>query len=209
MIKAVLFDVDGVLLDSFEANLVFFQNLMKRAGHRPPTREEYAKLFHLHMRGVIKTLTDSLPDEEIDKIWEMGNSREVPYPVELLSIPEHAEEVIKTLNKDYQLGIVTSRQKNGIFESPKLTKLEKYFTIVVSYEDTTQHKPNPEPLTFAYQKLQIHASDSVYIGDSESDLIAAKSAGGKIVMYSEKKFPDADAQTTTFYQLPEIIKILG
>jgi phosphoglycolate phosphatase-like HAD superfamily hydrolase len=40
MIKAVLFDIDGVLLDSFETNLKFFQDLLTKAGHRPPTREE-------------------------------------------------------------------------------------------------------------------------------------------------------------------------
>ena len=40
MIKAVIFDVDGVLLDSFEANFTFYQNLMKAAGYTAPTRKK-------------------------------------------------------------------------------------------------------------------------------------------------------------------------
>jgi beta-phosphoglucomutase-like phosphatase (HAD superfamily) len=54
MIKAVLFDVDGVLIDSFEANLKFFQRLISKAGYTPPTREEYQVAFSMNLRSAIK-----------------------------------------------------------------------------------------------------------------------------------------------------------
>jgi HAD superfamily hydrolase (TIGR01549 family) len=209
MIKAVIFDVDGVLLDSFEANLKFYQDLMVKAGYRPPTREEFPPLFHLSMMEAIKALTKSASAKEIERIWEMGKSREVKYPIELLKMPEQAESVIDTLNKDFILGIVTSRIKEAVYEVPALAKLEKYFKTAVSYQDTVNHKPHPEPLLLAAQKLNISPNDAVYIGDVENDVIAGKAAGMKVVIYSKNKFGNADICISDFSKLPEVIKSLN
>src|SRR3989304_7052157 len=109
MIKAVIFDIDGVLLDSFEANLKFFQDLMIKFGYPPPTKEEFPPIFHLNMWNAIRVLTKSDSEEEIKKIWEAGGSREIKYPTELLFMPESAEEEVKGLSKNYALAIVTNR----------------------------------------------------------------------------------------------------
>src|SRR3989338_8072184 len=100
MIKAVIFDIDGVLLDSFEANLKFFQDLMMKFGYSPPTREEFPSIFHLNMWDAIEALTKSDSDVEIKMIWDAGASREIAYPTELLSMPEDAEETIRILSNN-------------------------------------------------------------------------------------------------------------
>lgn len=205
MIKAIIFDIDGVLLDSFEANLKFFQDLMNNTGYRPPTREEFPAIFHLSMMDAIKTLTKSNSEEEIKRIWEMGRSREVGYDLGLLAMPEGAEKVVEVLSKNYQLGIVTSRIKESVYESPKLAKLKKYFKVTVSYEDTTNHKPHPEPLLLAAQKLGVESEECIYIGDVENDIKAARTAGMKVIIYSKNNFPQADICTTSFIELPELI----
>ncbi|MBI4100381.1 HAD family hydrolase [Candidatus Microgenomates bacterium] len=205
MIKAVIFDIDGVLLDSFEANLKFYQDLMIKAGYPPPTREEYPSFFHFSMFDVIKTLTRLKSKEKIQRIWDMGKNREVKYPVELLNTPKGAEKVIKELSKNYRLGIVTSRIRNGIYESPHLQKLKKYFKVSVSYEDTVNHKPHPEPLLLAAQKLGVKPMESVYVGDTETDIRAAKAAGMKVVIYSQNQPPGADAYIFSFKDLPQQI----
>src|SRR3990167_6881327 len=117
MSKAVIFDIDGVLLDSFEANLKFFQDLMIKFGYRPPRRKEFPPIFHLNMWDAIKILTKSDSEEEIRKIWEAGRDSEIDYPVELLKIPEGAEEAIKGLSKNYTLAIVTNRIRDSVYEA--------------------------------------------------------------------------------------------
>jgi phosphoglycolate phosphatase-like HAD superfamily hydrolase len=57
MIKVVLFDVDGVLINSFEANLIFYQDLLNFLGFPSMTRDEYQKLFHKTMEDVIRICT--------------------------------------------------------------------------------------------------------------------------------------------------------
>lgn len=208
MIKAVIFDIDGVLLDSFEAYLKFFQNLMIKTSHKAPTREEFPPIFHLSLMDGIRTFLKSASEEKIKKIWEIGRNREVKYDVELLTIPQDAEKVIKTLSKNYPLGIVTNRVKETVYESPKLARLKEYFKTEISYQDTINHKPHPEPLLLAAKKLGAEPEKCVYIGDVENDIKAARAAKMKIIIFSKEQLDEADICTSSFNLLPKLIASL-
>lgn len=207
MIKAVVFDINGVLLDSFEANLKFFQDLMTKTGYRPPNREEFRELFHFSMWDAIEKLSRTNENAEIQRIFEMGESRDVEYPLELLAMPEKAPEVIRNLSNDYLLGIVTSRIRKSVYEAPKLAELEKYFSVAVSYEDTDNHKPHPEPLFLAAKKLGVRPEECVYIGDVENDVKAARGAGMKCILYSKQESGEPDHVTSKFSEIPRLIKL--
>ncbi|GAB4219388.1 MAG: pyrophosphatase PpaX [Candidatus Microgenomates bacterium] len=208
MIKTVLFDVDGVLLDSFEANLVFYQNLFNKFGYIGPTKEEYKKMHHLTMIDVIRKITKIDNEDKIKKIWQVGKSREVRYPDELLKTPKNLKKILFQLSKKYQLGIVTSRVRGGLFKISVLKEFENNFKVVVYFDDTKNHKPNPEPILFALRKLKLKPSEVVYIGDAESDIIASKAAGVKIIFYSKEKNNEADFWTDSFDKIPTILKKL-
>jgi len=209
MIKAILFDVDGVLLNSYEANLKFFQDLMLHAGYPPPTREHYQTMFHMPMRDVVEALTQSESVDEIAKICAMGRGKDVIYDIGLLSMPTHAEIIIPSLRAHYRLGIVTGRIRTSVYEFPPLAKMKDHFSVVISYEDTTNHKPHPEPLLCAADSLEINPSECLYIGDTEIDIAAAKAASMKNILFSSNESDTADAQTTSFSELPEIIAKLS
>jgi len=205
MIKAIIFDVDGVLIDSFEANLKFFQRLMDKAGYTPPTREKYQNVFAMNMMEAIETLTQSDSEQEIKRIWQMGKNREVIYDSELVAMPEGAAEVIKTLGRDFILGIVTSRIKESVYEAPALAELASHFKVAVGYQDTTNHKPHPEPLLFAAKKLGVKPKECIYIGDALSDLQAGRAAGMQVIIYSENKEDGANAWTASFPELSTLV----
>ena len=207
-IRVVLFDVDGVLLDSFEANLEFFRNLLTYAGYRPLTREEYAEIHHYSMWDVIREMTGLTSESEIRRIFEIGKKREVPYPLDLLKVPEDAKHAIETLGNDYLLGIVTSRIRNSVFEAPRLAELESHFTVTVAYEDTENHKPSPDPLLHAMKSLWVSPEETVYIGDAVTDVEAARAAGMKVILYSPTDRFGADTFVSTFLELPEAIASL-
>ena len=208
MIKAVLFDIDGVLIDSFEANLKFYQDLMVASGYQPPTRKEFIPLFYRPLWDGIKIMTKSSDEEEIKKIWDMDRTKQVPYPIELLKTPADAEATIKMLAGDYLLGIVTSRVQESIYSIPALANLREYFQAVVAYQDTKAHKPDPEPLLLATKRLHTNPGESVYIGDVESDMSAAKAAGMKGILFAKQTALAADAYTSSFVQLPYLIASL-
>lgn len=205
MIRAVLFDIDGVLVDSFEANLKYFQDLMNVAGYSPPTREAFRPLFHLTLLGVLQRLTGATDEREIKRLWKMRDDKTVQYDHGLASMPEGADATARELAKTYCLGLVTSRIRSMVFEEPGLAKCKDAFSAVVAYEDTESHKPDPAPLLFAAEQLEVDPRECVYIGDVENDVVAAHAAGMKAIVFASKKIDRADAWTPTFSDLPRLI----
>lgn len=207
MIKGVLFDIDGVLLDSFEAGFHFLGDVLTRMGHPKPTRSRYKTAFHLPLELALRHLAKSELTEELERLHEIVDS--VSYRTELLSEPPHMRETLEILSTQYKLGIVTSRNKQGLTKRYfPFAHTEKYFPVRVNREDVTHHKPHPEPLLLACKRLRLLPSECVYIGDSHTDIEAGKSAGMKTILYGGKKHGDADVHTRTFKNLPNIIKSL-
>ncbi len=210
MIKTILFDIDGVLIDSVEANQKFLNDVLVKAGYggmpdATDKGEYHRKWFYKTMMDIIKEVTKSSSEKELQRVWDIGNTREVPYPLHLLRMPDDVPATIQKLAKKYTLGLVTSRIKNAIYEFSKLAALQKYFSLDVAYEDTTNHKPHPEPLLFAAKQLGMKPQECVYVGDLETDVQAAKAAGMKSVIVSKDKFDNADGYTKTMAGLPHLL----
>ena len=201
MIKAVIFDVDGVLLDSFEANFEFFKNLMAEAGYKAPTREEYVPLFHRTFRDIVQILTGLKNEADIKKVCDMVKVVDAPSPIIAPGVPE----TIKILSEEYPLAVVTSRIKAYAYEPP-LNTLEHYFKVTVAYEDTENHKPDPEPLILASKQLGVPPDECVYIGDVENDMKAARAAGMQFILYSKESVNGAEVRTADFKELPGLIQ---
>lgn len=209
MIKAVIFDVDGVLIDSFAANAKFFQNLAIFTGYTPFTTEQYRELFHRTMLDVIALFAVGASESRIKEIWEIGRTqRNKLYPSDLLEYPEKLEETIQELYNNYQIGIVTSRVRGSVFSFPRLKNIENFFSTVVYFEDTNKHKPSPEPLLLCAKRMNTKPSEMVYVGDAASDIQSARAAGMKIIEYSPNNDTKADVITYNFAKLPVIIKNL-
>ena len=138
----------------------------------------------------------------------MGKTRKVPYSFDLLTKPKECEDVLIKLSKKYRLGIVTSRISDSVYESPLLEKLKVFFEVVVSFEDTDNHKPHPDPLLRAAEKLGLKPEECVYIGDMASDIKAANAAKMKVILYSKDIIEGANAKTNKFSDLPELVEKL-
>ncbi len=206
-IKAIIFDIDGVLLDSLESNIKFFQALMQKAGYKKPPRKIVKENFHLTMREMIRELTGNAHEKEIMRIWKMGKSSRYREFADIPcgNIPEDSIKVVKHLGEHYKLGLVTGRIKIGVSEMFKLTKNEKHFSVVVSFEDYKKAKPDPEPLMMACKKLNARPEEAIYIGDAETDMRAAEAAGMHFILFSSKKMGGAKYMTNSFCKIPEIV----
>lgn len=207
-IKALLFDVDGTLLDSFESNFAFIRELMKEKGYRPPAREEFLSLFHTSLWDVIKTLTKLTDDTEIQNIWNFARNNTAGLKTKPAVMPDGAEETVKLLSERYALGIATSRVKSTVYEPP-LAALRPYFKVAVVYEDTINHKPHPEPLFLAAEKLGVSPDECVYIGDAETDMRASIAAEMHFVHFGSAPPAGAKYSVRTFKELPALIQSLS
>ncbi|MCL5113837.1 MAG: HAD family hydrolase [Patescibacteria group bacterium] len=208
MIKAVLFDIDGVLLDSEESNREFLRRVIGRFGYKAPTREEYRKAFHLNLRDTIRVLTGEQDEKKIEQMWSYGAV--LPdYPDDLLRIPEGLSETIKQLKEKYKLGIATNRLKIGVEEFFNFSGLKKYFDTIVFSEDYSRPKPDPECLFLALLRLKVKPEEAVYVGDAETDMLAAEKAGINFILYSQTSLLGSKIWTDDFKKIPKIILSIG
>lgn len=206
MIKGILFDIDGVLLDSFEANLKFFQDVLERGGYPRPNRRAFRNTFHLTFLDTIRHFTRTESEEELQRFRTLAENTH--YSDDLLDLPEGAHEVIKTLSETYKLGVVSSRRKQSMEHYFDYAKNRHLFHTTVCYEDCVNHKPHPEPLLLAASRLKSSPGECVYVGDAHTDIEAGKAAGMKTILYGTKKNKDASAATASFRQLSTLIKRL-
>lgn len=209
MIKAVLFDVDGVLLDSFEANFKFLKDLLEHFGYEFFTKDRYAKeLFHLPLIDVLRVVTKSTDEDEITRIWNVGRGTEIPYDATLVTPVAGVTQIVQQLAKEYLLGVVTSRVRAGVYEFPELAAVKQYFRTTITYMDTENHKPHPEPLLLAAHNLGVAPEEAAYVGDAVTDMQAARSAGMKFIAYTNPTL-EADAHVQSFGEIPAFVASLA
>jgi pyrophosphatase PpaX len=207
-IKAVIFDVDGVLVLSQNSNVAFYKKLLDKAGYKTITRQQVLDCFHLPMRQTIEKLTGSKDSEEIQRIFEMGSNDMSLRDSSLLEFPEKLEETLEELHKKYRLAIVTGRIKNGVNNIFSAIDIGHLFDVIISYEDYTNPKPHPEPLLTAAERLEVDTAEAVYVGDSPSDIEAAKAANMKSIYLAKEPHLDASGHIIELKELVEAIEQL-
>ena len=206
MIKAVIFDIDGVLLDSHRANEAYYSGILARYGY-PPVPEEELAYGHSHtLRESIAHLTRA-PEHVVDDLFE--RSRDLAgYPYELVRQPDGCIQALDALSQRYALGVVSSRIIEGITQYLDLTGTHAHFDAVVGYEDTERHKPHPEPLLLACERLGVTPGSSVYVGDAPSDLACARDAGAHFIAFGDA-ISEAEHVVDCFADLEDVIRGLS
>ncbi|MEX2028215.1 MAG: HAD-IA family hydrolase [Candidatus Curtissbacteria bacterium] len=204
MIKTIIFDVDGVLLDSKQANITFYKNLLGKFGYKV-SDNQIAPLLNLTMVDAIKTLTKETQLEKIDTIYQ--EAKKFPYPKKLLKLAPYGKETVALLSESYKLAIVTSRIKKGLETFFKFSKLKNYFDVAISFEDFKNPKPNPEPILIALTRLGLKSEEAIYIGDAQTDLESARRAGVAFINYRglTPKVEGAKYAISDFKDLPQVI----
>lgn len=205
MLKAVIFDIDGVLIDSLDANLAFFNEVFEQAGYKKITKNQYKKAFHLAIPGVIRLFVKN-GEKEFQRIENIAYKTN--YPIKKLKVTKNSVETVKKIAKKYKMALVTSRIEKGVENYFKVSKTKKYFKIVVHLGHYKNPKPHPEPLLLAAKRLNVKPEESVYVGDTQSDIQSAKSAGMKMILYSKKKLKGADHRVDNFKKLLPVIEKL-
>jgi phosphoglycolate phosphatase len=198
MIEAVIFDVDGVLLDSKAANIVFYRNFLVSQGYPAPSDEALARGHTLSMRETLAFMTNE-PPERVDELFELCGSLD-GYPAELTCVPEGCSAALESLAADYRLGVVTSRLRVGIEHFFEFSGLVPMFDVAVGYEDYERPKPAPDPLLTACDRLCVPPQRAVYVGDAPTDYACARAAGTHFIAYGDA-VPEAPHVVRSFASL--------
>lgn len=172
-IQTILFDLDGTLINT---NELINQSFMHTFNHYGLsfTKDE---LMTFNGPPLIETFS-KIDKNNAEDMVKMYRSHNLKYHDEYVSaFPNVIETVQHLYDKNFKIGIVTTKMRQTVEKGLKLTGLSRYFDTVVTLEDVTHPKPAPEPVIKAMKELEAEADTTLMIGDNSYDIEAGQRAG--------------------------------
>jgi len=182
-ISCVIFDCDGVLFDSRQANIDFYNHLLDHFGLPPLTADKVA-FVHMHtVQESVNHIFAGTPHLEAAHEFRL----KVDYTpfIQSMIMEPGLKELLETLKPRYGLGLATNRSTT-IETVLERNGLDPYFDIVVSSLDVEKPKPHPESLFKILDFFNIPPNHAVYVGDSEVDFLTARAAGVPLIAYKNR-----------------------
>jgi pyrophosphatase PpaX len=170
----VLFDLDGTLIDSGAMILASFRHATRTVLAREiPDAELAAQVGGMNIHEQMRTFDAGRVDELV-RVYREHNE---PLHADLQAFPGVADLLAELRAQGRQLGVVTSKRRRTVDLALAVLPIERFFDAVVTSEETERHKPNPEPVLLALERLGADPADAAFVGDSPFDVRAGKAAG--------------------------------
>jgi HAD superfamily hydrolase (TIGR01509 family) len=181
--KAVIYDCDGVVLDSIESNYIFYNRIMAGLGRPPIDRLCQVSERVLHTYSYLDVMEHFFAnDPQKDEAIAIGKT--IRYK-ELMPYMRREEELVETLEQlkgQVELAVCTNRASSMemIIED---FGLEGFFGCIMTAGKVQHPKPHPEPLFKVLEHYGLAPHEALFVGDSAVDMQAAAAAGVPFIAY--------------------------
>ena len=179
-ISVVIFDCDGVMFDSRQANINYYNQILANFG-LPPMTEDKVGFVHMHTADEsIRHIFRKTPFVEQARAYRT-QMKYTPFIKDMVMDPG-LKELLKMLKPEYGLAVATNRSDTigAVLES---NGLAEFFDIVVSSLDVQNPKPHPEAIYRILDYFQVPPEQVLYVGDSLVDWQTARAAEVHFVAY--------------------------
>ncbi|GAC41189.1 pyrophosphatase PpaX [Paenibacillus popilliae] len=174
MIRTVLFDLDGTIIDTNELIIETFLHVLLE---RTPTltREQIIPSMGMPLEYQLRKFSGLADVEELKAAYRRYN---ISRHDELVREFPHVREVIGALHEGgIRLGIVTTKMRETTKRALRMFGLLDQMGVVVTIDDVQHAKPHPEPVLLAIEKLKADPATTLMVGDSPADIQSANAAG--------------------------------
>jgi HAD superfamily hydrolase (TIGR01509 family) len=184
--KAVIYDCDGVILDSIESNYIFYNRIMAGLGRPPIDRLCQVSERVLHTYSYLDVMEHFFAnDPQKDEAIAIGKT--IRYK-ELMPYMRREEELVETLEQlkgRVELAVCTNRASSMemIIED---FGLEGFFGCIMTAGKVANPKPHPEPLLKVLEHYGLAPHEALFVGDSAVDMQAAAAAGVPFIAYKSE-----------------------
>ena len=213
-IKAVLFDMDGLMVDTESLATEAFIHSAKKQGY-DMTKEETLLVLGFTTKSIYEFWENYFKNSDvsgkqlvddhykyIENILFTTGPRKMPY----------IEELLKYLKEsNYKVAVASSSNMNHIINNMEKTGLKKYIDEFASGAEVENGKPAPDVFLLAAERLGVKPEECLVLEDSKAGVIAGSSAGAKVIMVPDMFKPDEECKERTYRivgNLGEVISIL-
>jgi len=176
--KAIIFDMDGTLVSSLPVIFHCENEISRKYLKTSLTLEDVISKFGPPAHTIIKEMTRSLPDSVQSRaVSDYYECYRTHVSSRGLVFPGITELLGKIKGSGRRLALFTGVEKNMMEYTLNPFKLVDFFGVRITADDIRKSKPDPEGINLALSRINASAKESMYIGDSPSDIIAGKRAG--------------------------------
>lgn len=206
MIKAIIFDMDGLMIDSERVTFECYQEILK--GMNLAMDEEFYKtLLGKPLKGIYQRFYDvygnDFPIEDVIKdvhalMAKRFETEGVPIKTGLKSLLEYLKE------NNYKTIVATSSNRDRVDTILSQAQITDYFDDSICGDEVTKGKPNPEVFLKSCQKLGVNVDEAIVLEDSEAGIQASYDAGIKVICIPDMKYPEKQYEEKTFKILKDL-----
>ncbi|MFH1155879.1 MAG: HAD hydrolase-like protein [Pseudomonadota bacterium] len=202
-IKAVVFDCDGVMFDTADANRIYYNRVLAYFGKPPLTEEQFVNVHMLTVKGALEYLFPEM--DSLKPVYQfmgrVGYNEFIPYMI----MEPGLRELLRQLKESGTIRAVATNRTNTMPAVLEEHNLKDDFDMVVTAADVENPKPSPDQLLKILDHYGLSSGELLFIGDSEYDAIAAGRAEVVFVAFRNNSLK------AQFYSdsMAEIGRILG
>jgi phosphoglycolate phosphatase len=181
-IRGIIFDCDGVLFESHRANLAYYNTVLNHFGEAHVEASDQVRAHLCHTAASPHVFMQLLGEERTPKALAIAAELDYRQFIPYMTPEPGMKEALAKLAESYPLAVATNRG----FSMPSILEhfgLSGFFQTVVTSRDVEHPKPAPDMLHEAAKRLQCAAHELLFIGDSELDQVAARTAGMPFAIY--------------------------
>ncbi|MGD9055259.1 MAG: HAD family hydrolase [Desulfobacterales bacterium] len=220
-VAAVIFDLDGTLIDSIDIYFRIVEIALERLELPPVSRSKIlaaAESEDFKWELVLPQEVQRRRENIIDEAWAVINEIAPQMFADDLDIIEGADGALKMASaKGLKIGLVTSTQKHYLETKMvplKNAGVDKLIEVIITSDDVKERKPAPGPLILCARQLELKPAHCVYVGDTATDMQSGKAAGMHTIGvltgfddYDALKKEQPDAIIDSIRNLSEILAI--
>jgi pyrophosphatase PpaX len=208
--RAVVFDLDGTVVDSVDLIVVSFQHAFREVLGREMDREEAIAYVGRPLKEQMMAFSPEHADELVASYREF-NHREHDRMLRLYDGIPHLLDRLRQAG--VRVGLVTSKSRYTTQMAFDLTGIESYFDASVCADESPRNKPFPDPILLCLQQLGVSPADAAYVGDSPADIQAARAAEVEAIAVAWGVFDiavlTAEKPDRVVHTIPELVGVLG
>lgn len=209
MIKAIIFDMDGLMIDSERVTFECYQERLKDMNL---TMDEkfYKTLLGKPIKGIYQRFYDvygnDFPIENV--IQDVHQLMAERFETEGVPVKKGLVELLHYLkDNNYKTIVATSSNRDRVDKILAQAKITEFFDDSICGDEVTKGKPNPEVFLKSCQKLGVNVDEVIVLEDSEAGIQASYDANIKVICIPDMKYPEKQYEEKTFKILKDLTEV--